>query len=226
MAMKLLFARHAEMQGDPYACPPPPVHGCLSARGAAQALRAQRAMAGTRIDAALVSPYGRAVETAQVILQGRALTPHLCDFLREWLPNDALRQLPAVQHAEVMRRHENTYVEEQWKTELGEGCFDMYARICPPFLAALRAHGIHRRMGGFVLDPPAHDTHVLVVAHGGTLNVLLCFLLGLPPFPLGKFAFELTGLATLVFIEQMGIFYPQLVIPAAADPTPAPPPGP
>ncbi|MCX7002738.1 MAG: histidine phosphatase family protein [bacterium] len=224
--MKLLFARHAEMQGDPYACPPPPVHGCLSARGAAQALRAQRAMAGTRIDAALVSPYGRAVETAQVILQGRALTPHLCDFLREWLPNDALRQLPAEQHAEVMRRHEHTYVEEQWKTELGEGCFDMYARICPPFLAALRAHGIHRRMGGFVLDPPAHDMHILVVAHGGTLNVLLCFLLGLPPFPLGQFAFELTGLATLVFIEQMGIFYPQLVIPAAADTTPAPPSGP
>ena len=208
------------MQGDPYACPPPPVHGCLSARGAAQALRAQHALAGTRIDAALVSPYGRAAETAQTILQGRAITPRICDFLREWLPNGALHDLPAEQHAEITHRHENTYVEEQWKTELGEGCFDMYARICPPFLAALRVHGIHRRMGGFVLDPAALDTHILVVAHGGTLNVLLCFLLGLPPFPLGQFAFELTGLATLVFVGRMGIFYPQLVIPAAAAPAP------
>ena len=62
--MKLILVRHAKMAGDPYAEPSSPVTGCLSPEGIAQAEALASALAGTPIDAALSSPYGRAVETA------------------------------------------------------------------------------------------------------------------------------------------------------------------
>jgi broad specificity phosphatase PhoE len=114
----------------------------------------------------------------------------------------------------IQEQDRGRYAEETWKTELGEGCFEMYARICPPFLRELDALGLHSRMGGFVPDEGARDLSLAVFAHGGTLNVLLSFLLKVLPFPLGAFAFQPTGAATVAFHERKGIHYPQLVVPA------------
>jgi broad specificity phosphatase PhoE len=93
----------------------------------------------------------------------------------------------------------------------------MYARICPPFLKELAQLGIHHRMGGYVLEERAKNLSIAVFSHGGTLNVLLSFILGIPPFPVGCFGFELTGLATVRFNERNGIFYPMLSLPALTE---------
>jgi broad specificity phosphatase PhoE len=53
-----------------------------------------------------------------------------------------------------------------------------------------------------------------VFAHGGSLGSLLGFLLAIPPFPVGRFNFELTGLARIRMHRQRDVWYPQLVIAA------------
>ena len=47
--------------------------------------------------------------------------------------------------ATVLAALGDLYVEETWRTDMGEGRLDMYARIVPPFLAELAGLGIHAR---------------------------------------------------------------------------------
>ena len=213
--MNLLLIRHGQMQGDPFVCPERPVEGCLSTSGIAQAQRAREALAGTPIDLAFSSPYGRALQTAEIVLAGRETSLTVLEFLKEWQPNRTLEELPPQDYERIVTLQDDLYVEETWQTELGEGCFEIYARVCPAFMQVLGHHGIHQRLGGFVLDPGARELTIAVFAHGGSLGVLLSFILGLPPFPLSRFCFELTGMARVTFIERKGIFHPQLVLPAA-----------
>ncbi len=219
--VRITLIRHGEAAGDPFATPSRPVRGFLSPRGEQQAEAARRALATMPFDIAFSSPYGRALQTAETVLRGREVEIRVRPFLAEWMPNPTLDTLPKPQAEEIRRRADQAFAEESWKTELGEGTFEMYARIVPPFLAELDRLGIHGRMGGFVVDEKARGLSVVVFAHGGTLNVLLSHLLGLRPFPMGAFAFELTGVAELQLAERQGIGYPQLIIrPAAASERP------
>jgi broad specificity phosphatase PhoE len=220
--MKLFFVRHGAMAGDPFVCPERPVSGCLSAEtGIPQARAAAEALRDERIDLAFSSPYGRALQTAEIVLEGRDTPIRVLDFLREWQPNPDLRELPSTRFEEICARDRERYAEETWKTELGEGCFDMYARIVPPFLKELDAAGLHSRMGGYVPDAAAADLRLAVFAHGGSLNVLLSHILGIPPAPIGRIRFEETGAACVAFSERKGIFYPALVVPPPCRPPPA-----
>ncbi len=210
--VRLTLVRPGEAAGDPFATPGRPVHGFLSKRGQEQAEAARRALADRRFDVAFSSPYGRALQTAETVLEGRPVEIRVLPFLREWMPNPALEDAPKERLDEVNRRANQAFAEESWKTDLGEGTFEMYARMVPPFLAELDRLGIHSRMGGFVVDEKARGLSIVVFAHGGTLNVLLSHLLGLRPFPVGAFAFDLTGVAELELTERQGIAYPQLLI--------------
>ena len=213
--MILRLIRHAKMTGDPEICPAQPVYGCLSeAEGIPQANALAERLKADRIDVAFASPMGRALQTAEIALAGRRVPIKVLPFLREWIPSPELNAACPVDFETMLARDRDRYVEETWKTELGEGCFEMYARVGPPFLKELAALGVHHRMGGFVIDDSAKDTSIAVFSHGGTLNVLLSFILGIPPFPFASFAFELTGVATLRFTERRGIFYPILTIPS------------
>jgi broad specificity phosphatase PhoE len=215
--MEITLIRHAEMAGDPTARPARPVRGCLSKEhGLPQARALAAALKDRRFDLALASPLGRALQTAEMALAGRGVPIRTADFLVEWIPNPELEDAEEVVFERIQARDRSRYAEETWKTELGEGCFEMYARICPSFLRELDALGVHSRMGGFVPDKRARNLSLAVFAHGGTLNVLLSFLLRIPPFPLGAFAFQPTGVATIAFCERRGVYYPQLVLPAPA----------
>lgn len=215
---RLLLIRHGHSAGDPFATPAPPVAGYLSEPlGLRQAQATAEALKGTRIDRAFSSPYGRALQTAEIVLAGRKVPIQVLPALREWMPNRALRDAPSPMFESMQRQAGDLYVEETWKTELGEGTYEMYARIVPPFLAELDKLGIHARLGGFVLDEKARGLSIAVFAHGGSLNVLLSHLLGLRPFPVGAFAFEETGLAVVELPEQRGVAHPRLVIRAPHD---------
>jgi broad specificity phosphatase PhoE len=211
--VKILLVRHGRMAGDPFVCPERPVRGCLSEDvGLPQARALAAALAGVRIDAALSSPYGRALQTAEIALEGRGVPIRVLDCLKEWQPNPELRDAPSTRFEQICARDRERYVEETWKTELGEGCYDMHARVIPPFLAALSDLGIHARFGGYVLSGAARDMTVAVFAHGGSLAVVLGFFLRVPPFPAAAFLFDETGVATLEFTERQGIHYAALRI--------------
>ncbi len=214
--MKLLLIRHGQMAGDPYIRPDRPVAGCLSPEGVAQAEALSRALQNERIDAALTSPYGRAMQTAEIALAGRDTPIVIVPGLEEWKPAPALRGATSTVFEALQTRDRERYAEETWKTEQGEGAFDVYARVIPALLDALAAFGWHHRMGAWVADENRVDATLAVFAHGGSLNVMLAFLLGVMPFPVGRFSFALTGVASLTFTERHGLHYPALLLPAPA----------
>jgi broad specificity phosphatase PhoE len=217
--MRLLLIRHGRMAGDPYVRPARPVAGCLSAEaGVPQARALAKALRGERIDIAFSSPYGRALQTAEMALAGRDVPIRVLPCLIEWQPSAEMRGATSTVFEEMASRDRLRCVEQTWKTELGEGCFDMYARIVPPFLEALAGIGLHARHGGFVPDAAAAETSVAVVAHGGSLNVVLSHLLGVRVFPVGAFAFEETGVAIVDFTARQGVYYPGLKIPRPQPP--------
>ena len=204
------------MAGDPYVCPARPVSGCLSAEGVAQAEALGAALRSERIDAALSSPYGRALETAERVLAGRDVPVTIVPGLQEWMPSDVIRSFTNTEFEAMQARDAERYAEQTWKTEQGEGAFDMYARIVPPLLEALSAQGMHHRQGGWIADPGVEARTVAIFAHGGSLNIMLAFLLGVMPFPVGRFSFELTGVAQVSFVERHGLYYPTLLLTAPA----------
>lgn len=210
--MKLLLIRHARMAGDPFCEPPSPVSGCLSPEGVAQAEALGRALAATPVDAVFSSPYGRAVETAERALAGRGLEVVRVPGLQEWTPSPAFRGATPTEAAAMDARDAARWAEETWKTELGEGALDVYARVVPALLGALASVGWHARHGGWVPDPGAEGKTVAVFAHGGSLNAALSFLIGVRPFPVGAFSFRHCGVAAVGFHERRGVHYPALAI--------------
>lgn len=211
--MKLTLIRHGEMDGDPFICPKSPVSGCLTEEtGVLQAKETAKALKDMKFDHAFSSPYGRALQTAEIVLEGRDMDIKILPFIHEWMPNLELDSVPSTVAEEIYKRDREAYAEETWKTELGEGHFEMCSRIIPPFLKELDKLGIHNRYGGFVPEENAKDLSIVVFAHGGSLGILLNFLLGVRAFPIGSFTFEHTGAAFLEFTERHGVFYPQLVV--------------
>jgi len=213
--MILTLIRHGEMTGDPFVRPPRPVSGCLTVeKGIPQAMATRDALANRRFDCVLSSSYGRALQTAEIVFGGRRIPIRALDFLREWDPTEEVKKMENDEFERRMAALSSLYVEETWRTDVGEGKLDMYARIVPPFLKELAGLGIHARHGGFVADPGAEGLSVAVVAHGGSLNVLMEFLLGRALFPTGGFGFAHTGTAVFHFSLHQGIYHPQLYIPA------------
>jgi broad specificity phosphatase PhoE len=203
------------MAGDPFICPERPVSGCLTEeRGILQAEATAEALKNEGYDYAFSSPYGRALQTAEIVLGGRNMEIRILPYLYEWMPNRDLEKVPSTVFEEIERQAGDAYAEESWKTQMGEGYYDMCARIIPPFLQDMSRIGIHSRMGGFVPEEESKELSVIVFGHGGSLGVLLNFLLGVRPFPVVSFSFDLTGAAVVDFVERKGIYYPQLRIPA------------
>jgi len=68
--------------------------------------------------------------------------------------------------------------------------------------------------GGCLDEKRALDFKLAVFAHGGPLGTLPRFLLAIPPFPVSRFNFDLTGLARIRMHRQHDVWYPQLVVSA------------
>lgn len=211
--MEILLIRHGKAAADPYAEPPPPAEGFLSDLGVEQARALGAKLKDEKIDLAWTSTYGRAVFTSHLTLEGRGVPISHFSFLREWLPDAETARADSTQWEKMNIAAAACPAEQTWKTDLGEGCLDMLARVGPPFLKELAKIGVHARHGGYVLEERAWDLRLAVFAHGGSLSALLGFLLAIPPFPVGRFSFELTGVARIRMHPQSDVWYPQLVIP-------------
>ncbi|MFZ4694550.1 MAG: histidine phosphatase family protein [Verrucomicrobiia bacterium] len=210
--MILYLIRHGEMKGDPHRHDKPPVRNCLSARGVRQAVSLARAFRGVRLDRIVASPLGRALQTAQALLRGRKLRIELAPWIVEWRPNPDLMKAESTQFERMMRRYGDLPVEQTWKTGAGESLLQMADRIIPGFQQMLRAEGICAARGGWLVSPRSRKRVLVLVAHGGSLNVLFQYLIGAPLRPGPCVAFEQTGVVTFRFAERAGVAYPELVI--------------
>jgi len=213
--MEILLIRHGNAAGDTYAEPDPPAEGYLSEAGMRQARELGLRLKGVRIDRVWTSTYGRAVLTAHLAMEGREVPVERFSFLREWLPNRETARADSNQWEKINLAAADLPAEQTWKTDLGEGCLEMLARVGPPFLKELEKLGVAARHGGYVIEERAQHLVLAVFAHGGSLSALLGFLLGIPPFPVSRFGFELTGMARIRMQKQSDVWYPQLVVPTA-----------
>jgi broad specificity phosphatase PhoE len=198
------------MAGDPFSRPASPITGALSPEGIKQAEDLRNRLSNIHIDVALTSPYGRAVQTAEIALYKRNIPLKRVPGIEEWTPSAAFRDATSTEFEKMQERDNLLYAEETWKTELGEGTFDVYARVVPALLAALAAEGWHNRMGGWVPDEGTENKTIALFAHGGSLGIMLSFLIGVRPFPISPFSFGLTGVATLIYYPRRGIYYPAM----------------
>lgn len=211
--MKLLIVRHGRIKGDPFCKPQFPVSGCLNDEGIAQAETLRDAIKDVKIDAAFSSAYGRAMQTGQIALEGRGINIRIVDGIEEWHPVQLEREVPNTEYEKMLERDKEFYLEETWKTEQGEGTFDMYARVVPALLGALAEEGWHNRMGGWIPDPGTENKTIAIFAHGGSISTMLAFLLQTYPSPAGRFGLGHTAVAQIGFNQRHGIYYPYLNIP-------------
>lgn len=208
--MKWYFIRHGEMAGDPHAPYTPPVEGCLSARGVQQADALKQALDAVEFDLVFASPLGRAVQTAQALRRRAGASIQIRPWLIEWRPADTMKDGVSTRYEDMAIRSATARPEQSWQTDAGEGTFEMAARIVPGFIADLAGAGVQAGNGGYVLDDPEDARALAFVAHGGSLGLLLSFVLGIPIRPFAPIHFKETGTAVVQLARRGEVWYPAL----------------
>jgi broad specificity phosphatase PhoE len=210
--MQIYLIRHANMAGDPHQYYTPPVAGCLSEKGMAQAAKLGAALADIPFDAVYASPLGRAIQTAQAFSDARRLKIETLPWLVEWRPAHIMNGGNDANYETMLKAGSLLRPEESWKTADGEGTFEMAHRIVPGWLEVLSRHGIRAGHGGYLFENDEDTRRIALVAHGGSLCLLLAFILGIPFQPFAPIQFAETGIAVIDFVKRSDVWYPALKI--------------
>lgn len=176
--MKLLMIRHADPDYE---------RDDLTERGREEARLLGEYLRGVRIDAAYMSPLGRARRTAEAA----GLSGETCGWLREF---DAVRTgpertgpgcvwdwLPQDWTAEP-----DFYSVDAWTRPAfmrDSGAAEKYRAVSGAFDALLDRHGYRREGRFYCVRNPNHDT-LAFFCHFGVMCVLLSRLLSVSPMPL------------------------------------------
>ncbi|HEX2440510.1 MAG TPA: histidine phosphatase family protein [Methylomirabilota bacterium] len=163
--MRLLLARHGESLWNAERRFQGATDIALSDRGRAQAEALARGLRGYRVRAAYVSPYRRAVETAERALRGTGVPLVIDEELREL----SLGEWEGCTVEEVRARDGDPYVA--WLRAPHD---------CPPpggEPLPVVSERVQAALARIAAAHPAGDD-VLVVAHGGVISVYACYLLG------------------------------------------------
>ena len=163
--MRLLLARHGESTWNAERRFQGSTDIALSARGRAQAGALARGLRGYRVRAAYVSPFRRALETAELALKGTGVPLMVLDELREL----SLGQWEGCTVDEIRAQDGDPYVA--W-LRAPHDCPPPGGEPLPVVSERVRA-AIDRIAAA---HPNGDD--VLVVAHGGVISVYACHLLG------------------------------------------------
>jgi 2,3-bisphosphoglycerate-dependent phosphoglycerate mutase len=162
--MDLLLVRHAEpVRIDPGLGVPadPP----LTERGHEQAARLADWLAAEGIDHVVTSPKRRSVETAAPLASALGLEVEVLDDLREY-DADADEYIP-VEHMRAAKDDRwFAMIEGRWEEYGGEPVHTFRARVVPSIEQLVERHP-----GG----------RVVVVSHGGIINIYLADMLGIEP---------------------------------------------
>ncbi len=163
--MRLLLARHGESLWNAERRFQGHTDVALSPKGRAQAEALGRGLRGYRVRAAYVSPFCRAVETAELALRGTGIPLVVVEELREL----SLGTWEGCTVDEVRARDGDPYVA--W-VRAPHDCPPPGGEPLPVVSERVRA-GLDRIAAA---HPDGDD--VLVVAHGGVISVYACLLLG------------------------------------------------
>jgi len=163
--VRLLLARHGESTWNAERRFQGATDIALSARGRAQAEALARGLRGYRVRAAYVSPFRRALETAELALQGTGVPLVVLEELREL----SLGQWEGCTVDEIRAQDGDPYVA--W-LRAPHDCPPPGGEPLPVVSERVRA-AIDRIAAA---HPNGDD--VLVVAHGGVISVYACHLLG------------------------------------------------
>lgn len=210
--MQFYFIRHGRMAGDPHRHERPPVVGCLSEVGVAQAAALGRALAKVPFDHVYASPLGRAIETAQALTRADGCDIEIRDWLIEWRPAHVMQGGDPANFEQMARTAAMERPERMWKTDAGEGALEMAARLVTGWVDLLASLGIEAGHGGYLLGDPEDARCVALVAHGGSLGHLLSFVLGVPIRPNPPISFLETGVAVVRLVRMGDVWYPQLEV--------------
>jgi len=163
--VRLLLARHGESVWNAERRFQGSTDVALSARGRAQAEALGRGLRGYRVRAAYVSPFSRAVETAELALRGSGVAPTVVEELREL----SLGTWEGCTVDEIRAQHGDPYVA--W-VRAPHDCPPPGGEPLPVVSARVRA-----ALDRIAAAHPRGDD-VLIVAHGGVISVYACHLLG------------------------------------------------
>ncbi len=162
--MDLLLVRHAApVRIGPGESGGAPVDPELTADGLDQATRLGAWLAGEPVHHVVSSPLRRAVETAQPVASAHGLSVEIVDGLQEW-DAQADHYIPMEELRESKDDRWQAMVEGRWEDYGGENPNRFRERIVPKIDGIIDAH-------------PGET--VVVVCHGGVINVYLAALLGL-----------------------------------------------
>jgi broad specificity phosphatase PhoE len=159
----------------------------LNQRGEQQAASVGQRLADVNLDAVYASDLQRAARTAEIIVAGRLgvqLDPDLREMHYGVLQGSRYHDAPALLDAHGL--------SESWNS----GDFHRKGTAAPGGESVRQFRARSRR---FIqrLDrthPPNEAHHILIVAHGGQLSVLLTVLLGLPAVSRQAFRFANCGI--------------------------------
>ena len=163
--MRLLLARHGESVWNAERRFQGSTDVALSARGRAQAEALGRGLRGYRVGAAYVSPFSRAVETAELALRGSGVPLTVVEELREL----SLGTWEGCTVDEIRAQDGDPYVA--W-VRAPHDCPPPGGEPLPVVSARVRA-----ALDRIATAHPRGDD-VLIVAHGGVISVYACHLLG------------------------------------------------
>jgi probable phosphoglycerate mutase len=162
--MDLVLVRHAEpIRIGPEESGGEAVDPQLTARGLDQAERLSTWLAAEPVHHVVSSPLRRALETAQPLADAHGLIVETVAGLREW-DAEADHYIPMEELRETKSDRWQAMVEGRWEDYGGENPQRFRTRIVPTLNAVIEAH-------------PGET--VVVVCHGGVINVYLAALLGL-----------------------------------------------
>jgi broad specificity phosphatase PhoE len=163
--MRLLLARHGESVWNAERRFQGSTDVPLSTRGRAQAEALAGGLRGYRVRAAYVSPFRRAVETAELALRGTGVPLVVLDELREL----SLGTWEGCTVDEIRARQGDPYVA--W-LRAPHDCPPPGGEPLPVVSARVRA-AVER-----IAAAHSDGDDVLIVAHGGVISVYACLLLG------------------------------------------------
>ena len=188
---RLLLVRHGETEANSSQRYWGRTDVKLSPAGLEQAARLRELLSAEKIDVTYSSPLSRARVTAETIVAGRSLAIIDCPELREV----NFGKLEGLTFAEVSQLYPE--VTRLW-IERDPGL---------KYPGGESVREFNRRVGRFInrLEKHSPEETILVVAHAGSLRVLLCQLLGLELGHWRQFRLDLASLSVVETYPQGAI---------------------
>ena len=186
--MRLLLVRHGETAWNAEQRYQGQSDVPLSQRGHEQAAALARVLTAETIHALYASDLQRAWATALAVATPLGLPVHKEPRLREI----TFGQWEGMTTAEIQARDAETLA--LWRTDP--------ARIAPPGGETLQQVATRVRAAFDSLIATYQEQTIMLVAHSGTLRVLLCLALGFPVQAYRRFALNPTSLSELYISDQ------------------------